>query len=120
GMPKAIVTKAALNGASGGFDTLVSKMTVADADFVSDSAYPTTKVKFPRIKKSTVENYELGTLVSKTVTANNYENVFGNLTDSTVTTSSADGTNVFTTTVKPTYGTADKTNWIPGLVKDLV
>ncbi|HCJ6672832.1 TPA: hypothetical protein NU797_003571, partial [Acinetobacter baumannii] len=120
GMPKAIVTKAALNGASGGFDTLVSKMTAADADFVSDSAYPTTKVKFPRIKKSTVENYELGTLVSKTVTANNYENVFGNLTDSTVTTSSADGTNVFTTTVKPTYGTADKTNWIPGLIKDRV
>ncbi|MEO4206682.1 FG-GAP repeat domain-containing protein, partial [Acinetobacter pittii] len=118
GMQKAIVTKAALNGASGGFDTLVSKMTVADADFVSDSAYPTTKVKFPRIKKSTVENYELGTLVSKTVTANNYENVFGNLTDSTVTTSSADGTSVFTTTVKPTYGTADKTNWIPGLIKD--
>ena len=120
GMPKAIVTKAALNGASGGFDTLVSKMTAADADFVSDSAYPTTKVKFPRIKKSTVENYELGTLVSKTVTANNYENVFGNLTDSTVTTSSADGTSVFTTTVKPTYGTADKTNWIPGLIKDRV
>ncbi|MFC1398704.1 polymorphic toxin-type HINT domain-containing protein [Acinetobacter lactucae] len=112
GMAKSIVTKA--NGA------LVSKLTVADTDFVSDSAYPTTKVKFPRIKKSTVENYELGTLVSKTVTANNYENVFGNLTDSTVTTSSADGTSVFTTTVKPTYGTADKTNWIPGLIKDRV
>ncbi|WPP58349.1 SpvB/TcaC N-terminal domain-containing protein [Acinetobacter pittii] len=112
GMAKSVVTKAN--------DALVSKLTVADADFVSDSAYPTTKVKFPRIKKSTVENYELGTLVSKTVTANNYENVFGNLTDSTVTTSSADGTNVFTTTVKPTYGTADKTNWIPGLIKDRV
>ncbi|MGQ1608090.1 RHS repeat-associated core domain-containing protein [Acinetobacter baumannii] len=112
GMAKSIVTKAN--------DALVSKLTVADADFVSDSAYPTTKVKFPRIKKSTVENYELGTLVSKTVTANNYENVFGNLTDSTVTTSSADGTSVFTTTVKPTYGTADKTNWIPGLIKDRV
>ncbi|MER8211056.1 SpvB/TcaC N-terminal domain-containing protein, partial [Acinetobacter baumannii] len=76
GMAKSVVTKAN--------DALVSKLTVADADFVSDSAYPTTKVKFPRIKKSTVENYELGTLVSKTVTANNYENVFGNLTDSTV------------------------------------
>ncbi|WP_336038934.1 polymorphic toxin-type HINT domain-containing protein [Acinetobacter calcoaceticus] len=112
GMAKSVVTKA--NGA------LVSKLSVADADFVSDSAYPSTKVKFPRIKKSTVENYELGTLVSKTVTANNYENVFGNLTDSTVTTSSADGTNVFTTTVKPTYGTADQTNWIPGLIKDQV
>ncbi|WP_267531868.1 SpvB/TcaC N-terminal domain-containing protein, partial [Acinetobacter oleivorans] len=83
GMAKSVVTKAN--------DALVSKLTIADADFVSDSAYPTTKVKFPRIKKSTVENYELGTLVSKTVTANNYENVFGNLTDSTVTTSSADG-----------------------------
>ncbi|MDV8153594.1 SpvB/TcaC N-terminal domain-containing protein, partial [Acinetobacter pittii] len=83
GMAKSVVTKAN--------DAVVSKLTVADADFVSDSAYPTTKVKFPRIKKSTVENYELGTLVSKTVTANNYENVFGNLTDSTVTTSSADG-----------------------------
>lgn len=112
GMAKSVVTKAN--------DALVSKLTVADADFVSDSAYPTTKVKFPRIKKSTVENYELGTLVSKTVTANNYENVFGNLTDSTVTTSSADGASVFTTTVKPTYGTADKTNWIPGLIKDRV
>lgn len=112
GMAKSIVTKAN--------DAVVSKLTVADADFVSDSAYPTTKVKFPRIKKSTVENYELGTLVSKTVTANNYENVFGNLTDSTVITSSADGTSVFTTTVKPTYGTADQANWIPGLIKDRV
>lgn len=112
GMTKSVVTKA--NGA------LVSKLTVADTDFVSDSAYPTTKVKFPRIKKSTVENYELGTLISKTVTANNYENIFGNLTDSTVTTSSTDGTSVFTTTVKPTYSTADQTNWIPGLIKDQV
>ncbi|MEO4206634.1 SpvB/TcaC N-terminal domain-containing protein, partial [Acinetobacter pittii] len=59
GMAKSVVTKAN--------DAVVSKLTVADADFVSDSAYPTTKVKFPRIKKSTVENYELGTLVSKTV-----------------------------------------------------
>ncbi|QHH96412.1 polymorphic toxin-type HINT domain-containing protein [Acinetobacter dispersus] len=110
GMAKSVTTKAN--------DALVSKVTVADADFVSDSAYPTTKVKFPRVKKSTVQNYDLGKLISTTVTSDNYENVFGNLIDSSVTTTSADGASVFSTSVKPVYSAADRTNWIPGLVKE--
>ncbi|QHH96410.1 toxin C-terminal domain-containing protein [Acinetobacter dispersus] len=110
GMAKSVTTKAN--------DALVSKVTVADADFVSDSAYPTTKVKFPRVKKSTALNYDLGKLISTTVTTNNHENVFGNLIDSSVTTTSADGASVFSTSVKPVYSAADRTNWIPGLVKE--
>ncbi|MFX5009047.1 hypothetical protein ABTB96_19390, partial [Acinetobacter baumannii] len=46
GMSKSVITKAN--------DALVSKLIVNDTDLVSDSAYPTTKVKFPRIKKSIV------------------------------------------------------------------
>ncbi|OBY74853.1 RHS repeat-associated core domain-containing protein [Acinetobacter gyllenbergii] len=110
GMAKSVTTKAN--------DALVSKVTVADADFVSDSAYPTTKVKFPRVKKSTALNYDLGKLISTTVSSDNYENVFGNLTDSNVTTTSADGTSVFSTSVKPVYSEHDLTNWVPGLVKE--
>ncbi|QHH96414.1 RHS repeat domain-containing protein [Acinetobacter dispersus] len=110
GMAKSVTTKAN--------DALVSKVTVADADFVSDSAYPTTKVKFPRVKKSTALNYDLGKLISTTVTTNNHENMFGNLIDSSVTTTSADGASVFSTSVKPVYSAADRTNWIPGLVKE--
>ncbi|OCY34606.1 hypothetical protein BFR75_02585 [Acinetobacter pittii] len=110
GMPKTVVMKAN--------DVLVSKMSVSDTDFISDSAYPSTKVKFPRIKKSTVENYDLGKLISTTVTTDNYENIFGNLIDSTVTTTSADNKAIFSTQVKPTYSAHDRTNWIPGLVKE--
>lgn len=110
GMPKSVTIKAN--------DALVSKVTVADADFISDSAYPETKVKFPRIKKSIAESYDLGKLISTSVTTNAYENVFGNLTDSMVTTTSADKATVFSTTVKPTYSADDKVNWIPGQVKE--
>lgn len=109
GMAKSVTIKAN--------DALVSKVTVADADFVSDSAYP-TKVKFPRVKKSTVQNYDLGKLISTTVTTDNYENGFGNLTDSNVTTTSADGASVFSSSVESVYTVADRTNWIPGLVKE--
>ncbi|QNX73543.1 polymorphic toxin-type HINT domain-containing protein [Acinetobacter seifertii] len=110
GMSKSVITKAN--------DALVSKLIVNDTDLVSDSAYPTTKVKFPRIKKSIVQNYDLGKLISTTVTTENYENIFGNLLDSNVTTTSADGTSIYTTTVEPSYFPEDRINWIPGLIKE--
>ncbi|MDO7484452.1 toxin C-terminal domain-containing protein [Acinetobacter baumannii] len=110
GMPKSVTTK--VN------DALVSKIMVNDEDFISDSAYPTTKVKFPRIKKSTEQTYDLGKLISTSVTTDNYENIFGNLLDSTVTTTSADGATTFTNNVKATYSPHDIANWIPGLVQE--
>ena len=97
---------------------LLSKTSVADADFISDSAYPGTKVKFPRIKTTTTENYDLGKLISRTVNTNSYETVFGNLLESTAQTTSADGSVTFATKVNANYTAHDRSNWKPGLVTD--
>ncbi|WP_151960999.1 RHS repeat-associated core domain-containing protein [Acinetobacter bereziniae] len=110
GMPKSVVTK--VN------DSLVSRLTVADSDFISDGAYPFTKVKFPRIKTTTTENYDLGKLISRTVNTNVYETVFGNLLESTAQTTSADGNVTFATKVNANYTAHDRSNWKPGLVTD--
>ncbi|WP_151779963.1 polymorphic toxin type 47 domain-containing protein [Acinetobacter bereziniae] len=110
GMPKSVVNK--VNG------NLVSKLTVADSDFISDSAYAGTKVKFPRIKTTTTENYDLGKLISRTVNTNIYETIFGNLLESTAQTTSADGNVTFATKVNANYTAHDRSNWKPGLVTD--
>ncbi|MFW2174622.1 RHS repeat domain-containing protein [Acinetobacter guillouiae] len=110
GMPKSVVTK--VNG------SLVSKLTVADSDFISDSAYSGTKVKFPRIKSTTTENYDLGKFISRTINTNIYETVFGNLLESTTQTTSADGNVTFGTKVNANYSAHDRTNWKPGLVAE--
>ncbi|WP_288454728.1 polymorphic toxin-type HINT domain-containing protein [uncultured Acinetobacter sp.] len=110
GLPKKTTTT--VNG------MLLSKTSVADADFISDSAYPGTKVKFPRIKTTTTENYDLGKLISRTVNTNSYETVFGNLLESTAQTTSADGSVTFATKVNANYTAHDRSNWKPGLVTD--
>ncbi len=110
GMPKSIIQK--LNG------NLISKMSVNDTDFVSDSAYPTTKVKVPRIKSFTTEKYEQGKFVSKSIKSETIETRFGNTLESNLVTSNADNTSVFTTNVKAAYYPEDLATWKPGLVKD--
>jgi len=110
GMPKSIVQK--LNG------NLISKMSVNDADFVSDSAYPTTKVKVPRIKSFTTEKYEQGKFVSKSIKSETIETRFGNTLESNLVASNVDNTSVFTTNVKAAYYPEDLATWKPGLVKD--
>ncbi|WP_445114734.1 polymorphic toxin-type HINT domain-containing protein [Acinetobacter sp. WZC-1] len=112
GMPKSIVNK--VN------DALVSKVTVADADFVSDSAYPLGGVKFPRIKTTTTENYDLGKFISRSINTNSYEKVFGNLLESTVQTISADGNTTHSTKVNANYTANDLANWKPGLVAERI
>ncbi|MBZ6535128.1 RHS repeat protein, partial [Acinetobacter seifertii] len=118
GMPKSIIIKAALNGPSAGFDTLVSKTTINDTDFVSDSAYPNTQIKFPRIIKSTTENYESGNLISKIANSQTQEKLFGRITESNIITSSPNGAEVYNTTFQATYYPDDLTNWKAGQVKE--
>ncbi|MDR0237798.1 polymorphic toxin type 47 domain-containing protein [Acinetobacter sp.] len=110
GMPKNTIMT--VNG------MLLSKASVADSDFISDSAYPGTKVKFPRIKTTTTENYDLGKFISRTINTNIYETIFGNLLESTAQTTSADGNVTFATKVNANYTAHDRSNWKPGLVTD--
>lgn len=110
GMPKSIVNKAN--------DALISKVIITDADFISDSAYPSTKVKFPRIKSTTTELYDLGKFISRSINTNTYEKVFGNLLESTVQTISADGNSTYSTRVNASYTPNDLANWKPGLVAE--
>lgn len=107
GMPKSIITKAN--------NKLVSRVLNNDIDFVSDSPYP--NVKFPRIKGSTTENYELGTLVSITRRDQTQETTFGNIVESNQVVSNPNGSEIFSTNLKMSYYPHDLVNWRIGKVK---
>lgn len=114
GMPLTSTTR--VNG------KLVSETSTASTDFVSDSAYGTRKVYFPRTTKTTQKNYNFNatsdTLVSRQETTQTHENRFGNLTAQTQVAYVGTSTTAFgQTTATPTYFPADIANWKPGLLQ---